>query len=380
MRKDRLYLFTVLSITIVFLIISVIGAKYFIKASANQLIEVQVETSKREANEVANLMDFQLRKNIEKQEVLDHLQNTITKTDTDTWFISVFDWSGNKVCHPNITELGQPVNSDDDLLASLKEKNNSDDLYDILVNSTTEKENFSEVIHIAPVKSSDLLVGANVNINSIRLQMKRLKRNFYLIFLIMGISVIILTSLAVRIIGSKYEKQLELKYTTLETEVINLSKLNTDLVSYKEKKEKKMEEEAKALEKAEEKEAVEVVGNTEVASEPNKKRILTYIRNELVPVLINDIAYVYTENTITYVVTFDGKKSTSNASLDDMYSNFDPTLFFRANRQFIISISAIDKIIKYGKSQLKIVLISKTSEEILISKNKAAEFRQWLNM
>jgi len=380
MRKDRLYLFTVLSITIVFLIISVIGAKYFIKASANQLIEVQVETSKREANEVANLMDFQLRKSIEKQEVLDHLQNTITKTDTDTWFISVFDWSGNKVCHPNITELGQPVNSDDDLLASLKEKNNSDDLYDILVNSTTEKENFSEVIHIAPVKSSDLLVGANVNINSIRLQMKRLKRNFYLIFLIMGISVIILTSLAVRIIGSKYEKQLELKYTTLETEVINLSKLNTDLVSYKEKKEKKMEEEAKALEKAEEKEAIEVVGNTEVVSEPNKKRILTYIRNELVPVLINDIAYVYTENTITYVVTFDGKKSTSNASLDDMYSNFDPTLFFRANRQFIISISAIDKIIKYGKSQLKIVLISKTSEEILISKNKAAEFRQWLNM
>jgi len=80
------------------------------------------------------------------------------------------------------------------------------------------------------------------------------------------------------------------------------------------------------------------------------------------------------------VVCFDGKPFTTNMSLDDMYTNLNSALFFRANRQFIISITAIDKIIKYGKSQLKIVLQSKTSEDIIISKNKAAEFKQWLNM
>ena len=63
-----------------------------------------------------------------------------------------------------------------------------------------------------------------------------------------------------------------------------------------------------------------------------------------------------------------------------MYTHLNSTLFFRANRQFIISIAAIDKIIKYGNSQLKILLQSKTSDEIIISKNKAAEFKQWLNM
>lgn len=80
------------------------------------------------------------------------------------------------------------------------------------------------------------------------------------------------------------------------------------------------------------------------------------------------------------MVCFDGKPFTTNMSLDDMYTNLNSALFFRANRQFIISITAIDKIIKYGKSQLKIVLQSKTSEDIIISKNKAAEFKQWLNM
>ncbi|MFT7443048.1 MAG: DNA-binding LytR/AlgR family response regulator, partial [Maribacter sp.] len=109
-------------------------------------------------------------------------------------------------------------------------------------------------------------------------------------------------------------------------------------------------------------------------------RILTYMRNELVPISIEEIAYIYTENTITYVVCFDGKKSTTNMSLDDFFTNLNTALFFRANRQFIISINAIDKIIKYGKSQLKILLQSNTSEEIIISKNKAAEFKHWLNM
>ena len=399
MRKDTLYLFTVLSITIVFLVISIIGAKYFIKASANQLIEVQVETSKREANEIASIINFQLSKEVDKESALQNLQEAISGTNTNTWFISVLDWSGKKICHPDKTKLGEIESSNAELLESLKEKNNSEDLYDILVGnkSRTKDENEAEVIHTAAVKSTDLLIAANVNVSSINKQLSQLKRNFYLIFLIMGVLVIVLSSLAVRIIGSRYEKHLELKYTSLESEVINLSKLNTDLVHYREKKEKqlikeriKAEEELRKLAEAKVEEKVEpkveeskqeeVIEKLPETSEFNRKRILTYMRNELVPVLISEIAYVYTENTITYVVNFDGKKSTSNASLDDMYSNFDPTLFFRANRQYIISISAIDKIIKYGKSQLKIVLNSKANEEIIISKNKAAEFKQWLNM
>ena len=388
MRKDSLYLFTVLSITLVFLIISIFSANYFIKASANQLIEVQVETSKREANEIASIINFQLSKDSDKEAVLKNLQETILGTNTNAWFISVLDWSGKKVCYPDKTKIGEIESSNAALLESLKEKNNSEDLFDILIANKSSNDANAEVIHTAAIKSTDLLVAANVNVSSIDKQLQKLKRNFYMIFLLMGILVIVLSSLAVRILGSNYEKHLELKYTSLESEVINLSKLNTDLVHYKERKEKEMielrkqaeeelqknEEPIEALPKEEETE------KTTETNEFNRKRILTYMRNELVPVLISDIAYIYTENTITYVMSFDGKKSTSNASLDDMYSNFDPTLFFRANRQYIISISAIDKIIKYGKSQLKIVLNSKVNEEIIISKNKAAEFKQWLNM
>ena len=362
MKKDKLYFLTFLSIAAIFLIIALVACQYFIKVSANQLIEVQVESSKREANEVAKLVDFQVSSGIKKDKIVSNIQQIIENSDTDTWFISIFNWSGKEVCHPDKTKVGQQVNSNENLLSSLKEKNNSDDLYDLLMDKSNPDQ--SEIIHISPIKKTDLIVAANVNISGITAQMDALKGNFYLIFSIMGILVIVLSFVAVRIIGSAYEKQLELKNSTLTSEVVNLSKLNSDLVSYKEKIAET------SLDKV----------ITEEPLESEKKRILTYIRNELVPIAIKDIAYVYTENTITYVICFDGKKSTTNMSLDDMFTHLNSTLFFRANRQFIISISAIDKIIKYGNSQLKILLQSKTSDEIIISKNKAAEFKQWLNL
>ena len=112
-----------------------------------------------------------------------------------------------------------------------------------------------------------------------------------------------------------------------------------------------------------------------------KRESLTYSRHELLPVSTQDIAYIYTENTITYVVCFDGKKSTSNASLDELFANLDNTYFFRANRQFIIAIAAIDKIVRYGNNQLKILIEPSNAEvDIIISKNRAAEFKKWLNL
>lgn len=362
MKKDRLYFYTLLSISLIFLLIASFAVQYFIKASANQLIEVQVESSKREANEIAKLIAHQFNAGLPKDVVVNNVQKTIMNTNSNTWFISVIDWSGKEVCHPDKTRIGQITTSNQTLIESLKEKNNSDNLYELLVESNSmSQENSSEIIHTVAISTSDLIVAANVNTGNVANQMNVLKTNFYLIFLIMGILVIIFSFLAVRIIGSRYEKELELKNSTLTSEVLNLSKLNTDLVSYKEKVAE---------------ETVEV--EEETPQEVQKSRILTYVRNELVPTSIENIDFAYTENTITYIVNKNNKKSTTNLSLDELYSNLPPKLFFRANRQYIIGISAIDKILKYGNSQLKIVMQT-TDVEIIISKNKAAEFKQWLN-
>ncbi|WP_299252658.1 LytTR family DNA-binding domain-containing protein [uncultured Aquimarina sp.] len=374
MRKDKLYFLTFISISVIFLIIASFGVKYFIKSSANQLIEIQLESSKREANEISKLTESQIAEGIVKSKIVSSVQNAIENTHNEASFICLFDWSGKQVCHPDITKVGLKVNSDQSLIKSLNEEDSSDKLYDLLINqrkendSITSAEIVSEIVYISPVKDSDLIVAAQVNLSKISAQIRKLKTSFYTIFALMGGLIILSSFFAVRIIGSYYEKQLEQKNISLESELLNLSKLNTDLIAYQQK----------VVENTEEESIESLESTAESSKESSKKRILTYIRNELIPVPINNISYIYTENTITYIVCFDGKKSTSNDSLDDILMNLDTSLFFRANRQFIISITAIAKIIKYGNSQLKI-LIKDADVEIIISKNKAAEFRQWLN-
>jgi len=327
-----------------------IAIHYFVKVSANQILDTQLEFGKREAKELASLISYQLANGAEKEQLVNDIQNSIESSNLDTGFVSMFDWSGFQICHPDIKLV-----SDDfyNLLKSRKEIGG--------LRSFETSEKASEVVYLIPIEHSDWILAAHANTHLTALRINKLRNNFYTILLVMGFVVILSFVIVARWIGSTYEKRLELKNQKLEDEVINLSKLNRAVGVYQQK-------------------VSEERPNTTISKNASKKRILTYVRNELLPVPIGEIAHIYTENTITYVVCTDGRRSTSNLSLDELFSNLDNNYFFRANRQFIIAIVAIDKIVKYGNNQLKILVNPNSEVDIIISKNKAAEFKQWLNL
>ena len=370
MRKDRLYFFTFLAITLIFILIASVSVRSFIKVSANQLLETQLEASKREANEMAKMIGFQIENGVDKETIIENVQESIKDTDTENGFICMFDWSGKEVCHPDETQRGQQINPDQTFVSSFNSELNPEDLYDLLNskrsfggirNFEENDETQSEIIYLNPVPNSDWIIAAHANTNKITGQINSLRNRFYTIFSIMGFAIVLCSVILVRLIGSSYEKRLEVKNQKLEDEVVNLAKLNKDLDNYQQR-------------------VIETKPETQSANtEKGKKRILTYVRNELRPVSTDDIAYIFMESTITYVVCFDGSQSTSNSSLDELFSNLDETDFYRANRQFIVAISAISKIIKYGNNQLKILVDPNSEVDIIISKNRAAEFKQWLN-
>ena len=178
-----------------------------------------------------------------------------------------------------------------------------------------------------------------------------------------GVVIILLSLSVVRFLGNYYEKELEKKNDKLAEEIIILSKLNSNLSNYKDKISKKIENEN----------SVEDVSKT-------KLRILTYLKDKLISVKVDEISFINTEHSITTIVCLNGKKYTSNSSLDELYSSLDRTLFFRANRQFVLSAKGIDEIFRYGNNQLKINTIPNSKTSIIISKNKASEFKKWLDM
>jgi len=116
-----------------------------------------------------------------------------------------------------------------------------------------------------------------------------------------------------------------------------------------------------------------------IEKNPLKERVLTYYRNEILVTPLSSIAYIYIEHSITYVVDLNGKRSVANENLETLFSLLDSKSFFKVNRQIILSISAIKKIIKMGKGQLKVDVSPSFEDSIFVGKNKSVAFKEWLN-
>jgi len=375
MRKDRLYLYTFLAISVLFVIIGGISAKYYVALSAEQTLNTQLVSSKREAKEVASLIGDQFAHGIVKEDIKSNVQKSIQNTNDDNSFISILDWSGKRICHPDITLVDTKVPQEGSSGVVMNKEISAENFYELILNATPGQ---TDVLVLNPVPNSDWIIAAYANTGKISNQIKAVRNRFYTIFGIMGLVMVLTSVFTVRLIGSLYEKKLEIKNEALETEVINLAKLNSDLSDYQKRVNQDIPEQQENLET--EKQAKETNGREGTVTEKSKIRILTYLRNELLSIATDEIAYIYTEHTITYVVDIHGKKSTTNSSLDELYSGLNDSYFYRANRQFIIAISSIQKIIRYGNNQLKIVVNPSSEIDIIIGKNKAAEFKQWLNL
>lgn len=110
-----------------------------------------------------------------------------------------------------------------------------------------------------------------------------------------------------------------------------------------------------------------------------KKRFMIKIGNTIKSISVKDIAYFYSYDKINYLMKFEGKKFPVENSLDEIEQMLNPEIFYRANRQFIVNISAINEIHPYFKGRVKLNLSPLQEGEIIISSEKSRKFKDWLN-
>lgn len=142
----------------------------------------------------------------------------------------------------------------------------------------------------------------------------------------------------------------------------------------------------KDLRRAMEKYKTLVIGRNQMQKfmmqmEPTRKRyrscFLMPERDKLVPLPVTNIAYVYIDSRTVKIVTFEHKNYYMNVTLDDLMDMLDPELFFRANRQFIVSRTSIKDISIWFGNKLAVNLNVEVPEKIIISKAKVSEFKTW---
>ena len=100
-------------------------------------------------------------------------------------------------------------------------------------------------------------------------------------------------------------------------------------------------------------------------------------RDKLVPLAVQNIAYVYIDAKTVKIITKEGKTYYVSSTLDDLMDDLDPYLFFRANRQFIVARDMIKDVSVWFGNKLAINLTVDVPERIIVSKARVAEFKIW---
>ncbi len=94
---------------------------------------------------------------------------------------------------------------------------------------------------------------------------------------------------------------------------------------------------------------------------------------------VEDIAYFYSENKVTFAVTKSGQEHVIDLSLNKLTDQLDPSRFFRANRQVIVCIDAIDHAEPYFNGKIVVSVRPPYKTKVTISEEKLSAFKLWLN-
>ena len=110
-----------------------------------------------------------------------------------------------------------------------------------------------------------------------------------------------------------------------------------------------------------------------------KKRLSIKVGQHIKIIPVDDIECFYSENKATYIHTSEKRNYLLDNSLEKWEEQLNPEQFFRVNRTFIVHINAIKDIISYTNSRLKLVLETYNDQEIIVSRERVKDFKNWID-
>jgi DNA-binding LytR/AlgR family response regulator len=115
-----------------------------------------------------------------------------------------------------------------------------------------------------------------------------------------------------------------------------------------------------------------------IQENPCKKRFLGKVGQRLFFIDTADIAFFQADNKIVYLVDKTGNRFVVDYTMERLEEVLDKKDFFRLNRRYIVRMSAIEQVKPYFNNRLKLsVKGSQPQDEMVVSREKVAEFRQW---
>lgn len=110
-----------------------------------------------------------------------------------------------------------------------------------------------------------------------------------------------------------------------------------------------------------------------------KSRFTVKIGLQLKIITTDEIECFFSENKGTYIHTFDNRNYLIDTPLEILETELDLKKWFRISRKFIVPLSAVKEIVVYSNSRLKIILPTFKTDEVIVSREKVADFKEWMS-
>jgi len=113
-----------------------------------------------------------------------------------------------------------------------------------------------------------------------------------------------------------------------------------------------------------------------------RNRFMVNLGSRIKTVNASDVSYFMAEDKYLYLFTKEGE----SYILDETITSLEPQLpmqeFFRISRKFIIHISSIREMFKLSRNRIKVILDPPPPGNltVVVSEDRASQFRSWLNM
>jgi two-component system LytT family response regulator len=117
----------------------------------------------------------------------------------------------------------------------------------------------------------------------------------------------------------------------------------------------------------------------QMISKPYKSRFMVRVGDRIRSVDVESILYFYSLQKGTYLHTDDNRNYAIDYTLEALAEMVDPALFHRINRRYIIAHGAIRDMITLSGSRLKVVLHQSEDQDIYISRERLAAFKEWID-
>jgi two-component system LytT family response regulator len=109
-----------------------------------------------------------------------------------------------------------------------------------------------------------------------------------------------------------------------------------------------------------------------------RARFLVQHGDSLHSIAVEDVAY-FQKELVVRLATRSGRVYTVAQSLDELEQVLDPDRFFRINRQVLARAESIERVTRQFKGKLEVQLTPPLKEPVVVSQERASEFRSWLD-